>query len=72
MLKIVPVDNVNMSVLLNEGFDIIDQLLGPDLLVDGLAPVVLHVLAVLHLLHALVDQVSAHGLVSLIIHDFCS
>ena len=66
--------HINTSVLLNEPPDIVDHLLSPDKLVDGLAPVVLHVLAVLDLLDNVVDLGPTHGLVTegigLLSHDF--
>ena len=63
--------HINTSVLLNEPPDIVDHLLSPDKLVDGLAPVVLHVLAVLDLLDDVVDLGPTHGLVTEGLgHDF--
>ena len=66
--------HINTSVLFNEPLDIIDHLLSPDKLVDSLAPVVLHVLAVLDLLDDVIDLGPTHGLVTegngLLSHDF--
>ena len=50
------------------------HLLSPDKLVDSLAPVVLHVLAILDLLDDVIDLGPTHGLVieglGLLSHDF--
>ena len=45
--------------------DLIDELLNPDVFVDELAPFVLQVVTVLHLLHDLKHLGPAHGVVAL-------